>query len=107
MLRTEAAPAPGPVVTTELEEGAIGLLGATMQAITHIAPAIAGFFFTAFIVGQAGVTAPLAYFIGFLIVLMLGSTLAQLAKHMPSAGGPTTSARPASPPPARPSSSGV
>jgi amino acid transporter len=72
---------------TELEADAIGLVGATMQAITHIAPAIAGFFFTAFIVSLAGITAPLAYFIGFLIVLMLGSTLAQLAKHMPSAGG--------------------
>ncbi len=58
-----------------------------MQAITHIAPAIAGFLFTPFIVSLAGITAPLAYFIGFLLVLMLGSTLAQLAKHMPSAGG--------------------
>jgi amino acid transporter len=75
------------VVQTDLERDAIGLLGATMQAITHIAPAIAGFFFTAFIVSLAGVTSPLAYFIGFLIVLMLGSTLAQLAKEMPSAGG--------------------
>jgi amino acid transporter len=74
-------------VKSELEPDAIGLLGATMQAVTHIAPAIAGFFFTAFIVSLAGITAPLAYFIGFLIVLMLGSTLAQLAKHMPSAGG--------------------
>jgi amino acid transporter len=72
---------------TDLEADAIGLLGATMQAITHIAPAIAGFFFTAFIVSLAGITAPLAYFIGFLVVLMLGSTLAQLSKHMPSAGG--------------------
>lgn len=74
-------------IRTELEEDAIGLLEATMQAITHIAPAIAGFFFTAFIVSLAGITAPLAYFIGFLIVLMLGNTLAQLARHMPSAGG--------------------
>lgn len=72
---------------TELEADAIGLLGATMQAITHIAPAIAGFFFTAFIVSLAGITAPLAYFIGFLVVLMLGSTLGQLARHLPSAGG--------------------
>jgi amino acid transporter len=72
---------------TDLEADAIGLLGATMQAITHIAPAIAGFFFTAFIVMQAGITAPLAYFIGFLVVLMLGSTLAQLSRHLPSAGG--------------------
>ena len=79
--------AAAPVMQTELEADAIGLLGATMQAITHIAPAIAGFFFTAFIVSLAGITSPLAYFIGFLIVLMLGSTLAQLARHLPSAGG--------------------
>ena len=84
MVQSSAAPG---ALKTDLEEDAIGLLGATMQAITHIAPAIAGFFFTAFIVSLAGITAPLAYFIGFLIVLMLGSTLAQLAKHMPSAGG--------------------
>jgi amino acid transporter len=86
MATTEAA-MPESGLQTDLEKDAIGLLGATMQAITHIAPAIAGFFFTAFIVSLAGVTAPLAYFIGFLIVLMLGTTLAQLAKHMPSAGG--------------------
>ncbi len=85
MLSTDSASAP--VMKTELEADAIGLLGATMQAITHIAPAIAGFFFTGFIVSLAGVTAPLAYTIGFLLVLMLGSTLAQLSKHMPSAGG--------------------
>lgn len=83
-MQPTAAPA---TMRTDLEPDAIGLLGATMQAITHIAPAIAGFFFTAFIVGLAGITAPLAYFIGFILVLMLGSTLAQLAKHMPSAGG--------------------
>ncbi len=83
-VRSGASAAP---MKTDLEADAIGLLGATMQAITHIAPAIAGFFFTAFIVSLAGITAPLAYFIGFLVVLMLGSTLAQLSKHMPSAGG--------------------
>ena len=88
-MESMAPPAPVPAQTLEsdLEPDAIGLLGATMQAITHIAPAIAGFFFTAFIVSLAGIQAPLAYFIGFLVVLMLGSTLAQLAKHMPSAGG--------------------
>jgi amino acid transporter len=83
-MQSGAAPA---TMRTDLEPDAIGLLGATMQAITHIAPAIAGFFFTAFIVSLAGITAPLAYTIGFILVLMLGSTLAQLAKHMPSAGG--------------------
>ena len=81
---TNATSAP---MKTDLEENALGLLGATMQAITHIAPAIAGFFFTAFIVSLAGITAPLAYFVGFLVVLMLGSTLAQLSRHISSAGG--------------------
>ncbi len=70
----------------DLEKDAIGLLGATMQAITHISPAIAAFFYTAVVVGYAGITAPLAYFLGFLLVLMLGSTLIQFAKYLPSAG---------------------
>src|SRR5438874_3468870 len=75
------------VVTTDLKRDAIGLTGATMQAITHIAPAIAALFFTQFIVSLAGITAPLAYLIGVLVVLMLGNTLVQLSKHLPSAGG--------------------
>jgi amino acid transporter len=72
---------------TDLQRDAIGLVGATMQAITHIAPAIAALFFTQFVVSLAGITAPLAYLLGVIVVLMLGSTLVQLSKHMPSAGG--------------------
>jgi len=82
-----ATGAPAPVVRSDLKQGALGLTGATMQAITHIAPAIAALFFTQFIVSLAGITAPLAYVIGVLIVLMLGNTLVQLSKHLPSAGG--------------------
>jgi hypothetical protein len=40
MLSTDTAS--GGVVKSELEADAIGLVGATMQAITHIAPAIPG-----------------------------------------------------------------
>jgi amino acid transporter len=72
---------------TDLQRDAIGLVGATMQAITHIAPAIAALFFTQFVVSLAGITAPLAYLLGVIVVMMLGSTLVQLSKHMPSAGG--------------------
>jgi len=72
---------------TDLQRDAIGLVGATMQAITHIAPAIAALFFTQFVVSLAGITAPLAYLLGVIVVLMLGSTLVQLSKQMPSAGG--------------------
>ena len=72
---------------TDLQENAIGLVGATMQAITHISPAIAAFFFTQFVISLAGITAPLAYVAGFIVVLLLGNTLIQLSKHLPSAGG--------------------
>ena len=40
---------------TKLRAGAIGLAGATMQSIVHIAPAIAGLFFTQFVVSLTGV----------------------------------------------------
>ena len=72
---------------TGLNRGALGLSGVTMQSVTHIAPAIAAFFFTSVVVGFAGLTAPLAYIIAVVIVMMLGSSLVQLAKHLPSAGG--------------------
>jgi hypothetical protein len=48
------------VLRTDLRQNSLGLIGVTMQAITHIAPAIAALFFTQFIVSLAGVTAPLA-----------------------------------------------
>jgi amino acid transporter len=75
------------IAETELQAGAVGLTGAIMQNVTHIAPAIAAFFFTQTIVGYAGGHAPLAYLIGFFIVLALGMCLVQLAKRFPSAGG--------------------
>jgi amino acid transporter len=71
----------------ELRRGALSLPGVLMQSITHIAPLAAALFFTQFVVSQAGVAAPLAYPIGFLIVLMLAVGLSQLAKQLPSAGG--------------------
>lgn len=75
------------VADSELQAGAVGLTGAIMQNITHIAPALAAFFYTPTLVGFAGGQAPLAYLIGFVIVLALGVCLVQLAKKFPSAGG--------------------
>src|ERR1700689_1989120 len=70
-----------------LRPGAIGLLGVMMQGISHTAPATAILLTLPFIASHAGLTAPLAYFIALLIMLMLGLSLTQLAKHMPSSGG--------------------
>ena len=80
-------PAGTPVTGTELQRGSLGLSGAIMQNVTHIAPAVAAFFFTPTLVGFAGAHSPLAYLIGFVIVLALGVCLVQLARLFPSAGG--------------------
>jgi amino acid transporter len=86
---TDFVEAPGKdyVALTDLKPGAVGLSGAVMQNVTHIAPAIAAFFFTQTLVTNAGGQAPLAYLVGLLIVIPLGVCLMQLAKRFPSAGG--------------------
>ncbi len=71
----------------KLREGALKLPSVLMQGITHIAPAVGLILTIPFITGLAGVTAPLAYAVAFLIVLTLGLSLTQLARHLPSAGG--------------------
>jgi amino acid transporter len=58
-----------------------------MQGITHIAPAVGIVLTIQLITSLAGVTAPLAYSIAFVVVLCLGVSLTQLAKHLASAGG--------------------
>src|ERR671932_258984 len=75
------------VAQTQLQAGALGLVPVLMQGVTHIAPAVGLVLTIQFIAAQAGVTAPLAYFIAFLIVMTLGIALTQLAKYLPSAGG--------------------
>jgi amino acid transporter len=75
------------VAVTDLQPGAVGLAGAVMQNVTHIAPAIAAFFFTQTLVSFAGGQAPLAYLIGLIIVIPLGVCLMELARKFPSAGG--------------------
>ncbi len=83
----ETAARPAATARTGLRPGAIGLLGVMMQGIAHTAPATAILLTLPFIASHAGLAAPLAYLIALLIMLMLGLSLTQLAKHMPSAGG--------------------
>src|SRR5258708_16765479 len=74
-------------VQKSLKPESLGLVSVTMQAITHIAPAIAALFFTQFLVPLSGRPAPLAYPFGVVVVLMLGNTLIQFSRQLPSAGG--------------------
>jgi amino acid transporter len=72
---------------TELASGALGLPGALMQAVTTIAPAVGLLFSVQFVASLAGVALPLAFLITLLIMLTLAVSVAQLARHLPSAGG--------------------
>jgi amino acid transporter len=58
-----------------------------MQGIGHTAPATAILLTLPITTSYAGATAPLAYLVAFVVVLMLGVGLTQLARHLPSAGG--------------------
>jgi amino acid transporter len=71
----------------KLRSGALGLGDIFMQAITHTAPATAILFTIPFITSKAGVASPISYLFAFLLIMVLGVTLTQLAKHLPSAGG--------------------
>lgn len=70
-----------------LRARSLTLPGVLMQALAHVAPAIGILAFIPMITSFSGVTSPLAYLIAFLIVLTLGASLVQLAKHLPAAGG--------------------
>jgi amino acid transporter len=58
-----------------------------MQSITSVGPALAVLVTFQPGIAMAGVNAPLIYLADVLIVLMLGSTLVQLSRVFPSAGG--------------------
>jgi len=75
------------VAQTKLKAGALRLPSIFMQSLTMVAPGIAALFYTPVVVSQAGLAAPLAYPIAFIIVLFTAVVLAELAKAVPSAGG--------------------
>jgi amino acid transporter len=73
--------------TESLRANALSFSAVLTQGITHIAPAMGLVVTVQFVTTMAGAASPLAYLIAFLIVLVLGVCLAQLALHLPSAGG--------------------
>jgi amino acid transporter len=73
--------------THSLRANALSFPSVLTQSITHIAPAMGLVVTVQFVTTMAGAASPLAFGIAFLIVLLLGVCLAQLALHLPSAGG--------------------
>ena len=82
------------VAETTLKAGALKLPSIFMQSLTMVAPGIAALFYTPVVVNQAGLVAPLAYPIAFVIVLLTAIVLAQLARRFrrPAATTPTSRA---------------
>ncbi len=76
-----------PQAKAGLRQGALRLPAVLMQGIGHTAPATAILLTLPITTSYAGAAAPLAYLLAFLLVLMLGVGVAQLARHLPSAGG--------------------
>jgi amino acid transporter len=88
-----AAERPAGTAAPSLERDAIGLPEVLFQSITHMAPAVA----TALSIGAAtsfagGIT-PLAVLFAMIAVLFTAYAMAELARHLPSAGGMYTYVR--------------
>jgi amino acid transporter len=70
-----------------LREHSIGLPQVLFQSITHMAPGAAIAFSILFSVGFAGPALPLSVLLAWIACLLVASSIGQLAKEIPSAGG--------------------
>ncbi len=69
-----------------LKRNAIGLPSAMAMSLAFISPTIGVIFISALIANQAGASAPFAFIIGTIGVLLMANTLAEFTKRVPSAG---------------------
>ncbi|HYY08473.1 MAG TPA: APC family permease [Actinomycetota bacterium] len=81
-----SAPIPAAEERRELRRGAVGFGGILFQSITFMAPAIATAFSIPIGISFAGGAAPLAVIVALIASLCVASSVAQMAKHMPTAG---------------------
>ncbi len=71
----------------QLHRGALSLTGAVMQGVTHIAPTAGVILILQAEVATIGLATPFAFVIGIVLMLLVGVSIAQLARFLPSAGG--------------------
>jgi amino acid transporter len=87
MSQNATPPQPPPDEEPQLMHGALSLTGITFQGITHMAPAAGVMLSAPFIASFAGPAMGLAFGFAGVVALLLANSVAQLAKHLPSAGG--------------------
>ena len=71
----------------QLQRNSVGFGTVLMQSIAQIAPAVGILTTLAFNTREAGIAAPSAYLLAFLLAFLAAYSLAQLGRHLPSAGG--------------------
>src|SRR5512132_739051 len=80
------ANAPAGAQDDRLKRNAIGLPSAMAMSLAFISPTIGVIFISALIANQAGASAPFAFIVGTVGVLLMANTLAEFTKRVPSAG---------------------
>src|SRR5450432_330929 len=89
---SEAASVPfsetkAPESPDRLNRGALGLVDISASTMANIGPAYSFFFGFAFLVLTAGIAAPLTIIVAGIAIALLGNTLAQFSRVLPSTGG--------------------
>ncbi len=74
------------VVVPRLERGALNLLDIATSTMANIAPAMSFFFSSALIAASAGIGSPLTIIAAAIAIALLGNTLAEFSRAIPSTG---------------------
>ncbi|HEU5384236.1 MAG TPA: APC family permease [Ktedonobacteraceae bacterium] len=69
-----------------LQRGALNLVDIATSTMANIAPAMSFFFSSALIAGAAGIGSPLIIIVAVLAIALLGNTLAEFSRSIPSTG---------------------
>ncbi len=77
----------GNVENVRLHRGVLGLLDIAAATMANIGPAMSFYFGFAFIAETAGVASPLVILVAGIAIALLGNTLSEFTKVLPSAGG--------------------
>ncbi len=75
-----------PIEVPRLQRGALNLLDIATSTMANIAPAMSFYFSSAFIVAAAGVGSPLTILLAAIAIALLGNTLAEFSRSIPSTG---------------------
>lgn len=75
-----------PIEVPRLQRGALNLLDIATSTMANIAPAMSFYFSSALIAGAAGVGSPLTILLAAIAIALLGNTLAEFSRSIPSTG---------------------